>query len=91
MNPGDSQVTEDLGAKHLAETQPYNDKKLQSWDTLTTSTAQCLSAVFCFSAVTHSHHFDFACDVFKLSAVNHYTMTTPYMDTYSNMLILRNT
>ncbi|VVM21932.1 hypothetical protein BSPWISOXPB_8666, partial [uncultured Gammaproteobacteria bacterium] len=35
MNPGDSQVTEDLGAKHLAETQPYNDKKLQSWDTLT--------------------------------------------------------
>ncbi|VVM24225.1 hypothetical protein BSPWISOXPB_243, partial [uncultured Gammaproteobacteria bacterium] len=28
MNPGDSQVTEDLGAKHLAETQPYNDKKL---------------------------------------------------------------
>jgi hypothetical protein len=30
MNPGDSQVTEDLGAKHLAETQPYNDKKLQS-------------------------------------------------------------
>jgi hypothetical protein len=34
MNPGDSQVTEDLGAKHLAETQPYNDKKLQSWDTV---------------------------------------------------------
>jgi hypothetical protein len=23
------------------------------------------------SAVTHSHHFDFACDVFKLSAINH--------------------
>jgi hypothetical protein len=30
-----------------------------------------LSAIFCFSAVTHSHHFDFACDVFKLSAINH--------------------
>jgi hypothetical protein len=27
----------------------------------------------------------------SLRNVNHYTMTTPYMDTYSNMLILRNT
>ncbi|WP_202784281.1 C80 family cysteine peptidase, partial [Bathymodiolus thermophilus thioautotrophic gill symbiont] len=35
INPGDSQITEDLGARHLGETQPYNDKKLQSWDTLT--------------------------------------------------------
>jgi cell fate (sporulation/competence/biofilm development) regulator YmcA (YheA/YmcA/DUF963 family) len=29
INPGDSQITEDLGARHLGETQPYNDKKLQ--------------------------------------------------------------
>jgi hypothetical protein len=29
------------------------------------------TAIFCFSAVTHGHHFDFACDVFKLSAINH--------------------
>ncbi|VVH50455.1 hypothetical protein BPUTSESOX_415, partial [uncultured Gammaproteobacteria bacterium] len=35
INPGDSQVTEDLGARHLGETQPYNDKKLQSWENLT--------------------------------------------------------
>jgi hypothetical protein len=35
INSGDSQVTEDLGARHLAETQPYNDKKLQSWENLT--------------------------------------------------------
>jgi hypothetical protein len=35
INPGDPQVKEDLSVKHLAETQPYNDKKLQSWDTLT--------------------------------------------------------
>jgi hypothetical protein len=35
INSGDFQVTEDLGVRHLAETIPYQDKKLQSWDTLT--------------------------------------------------------
>jgi hypothetical protein len=35
INPGDSQVTKYLGARHLSETTPYQDKKLQSWDTLT--------------------------------------------------------
>ncbi|VVM19865.1 hypothetical protein BSPWISOXPB_8677 [uncultured Gammaproteobacteria bacterium] len=35
INSGDPQITEDLSVRHLAKTQPYNDKKLQSWDTLT--------------------------------------------------------
>jgi hypothetical protein len=29
----DSQVTLDIDARHLAETQPHNDQKLQDWDT----------------------------------------------------------
>jgi hypothetical protein len=35
LNFSNSSCSEDLGARHLGETQPYNDKKLQSWDTLT--------------------------------------------------------
>jgi hypothetical protein len=49
ISPGDYEATIYNDLQHLGETQPYNDKKLQS----------C------------SHHFDFACDVFKLSAINH--------------------
>jgi hypothetical protein len=32
LNHGDSQVTLDMDARHLAETQPHNDQKLQDWD-----------------------------------------------------------
>jgi hypothetical protein len=31
INHADSQVTLDIDARHLAETQPHNDKKLQVW------------------------------------------------------------
>ncbi|WP_139699679.1 C80 family cysteine peptidase, partial [bacterium endosymbiont of Bathymodiolus sp. 5 South] len=33
INHADSQVTLDIDARHLAETQPHNDQKLQDWDT----------------------------------------------------------
>ncbi|VVH51043.1 hypothetical protein BPUTSESOX_355, partial [uncultured Gammaproteobacteria bacterium] len=35
ISPGDSKVTVYNDLRHLAETQPYNDKKLQSWENLT--------------------------------------------------------
>ncbi|WP_139699493.1 C80 family cysteine peptidase, partial [bacterium endosymbiont of Bathymodiolus sp. 5 South] len=35
INSGDPQITEDLSVRHLAETQPYNDGKLQAWEDLT--------------------------------------------------------
>jgi hypothetical protein len=34
INSGDPQITEDLSVRHLAETQPYNDEKLQAWEDL---------------------------------------------------------
>ncbi|WP_202784741.1 C80 family cysteine peptidase, partial [Bathymodiolus thermophilus thioautotrophic gill symbiont] len=35
ISPGDYEATIYNDLQHLGETQPYNDKKLQSWDTLT--------------------------------------------------------
>jgi hypothetical protein len=35
ISPGDYEATIYNDLRHLGETQPYNDKKLQSWDTLT--------------------------------------------------------